>query len=94
MGAAALETSQKIWNKLICRNDLIFVLSFKNENGRTTHTGYYLQKVEIKDFNVNIVGKNVFDQPVNDDNKSYENIRKIATDQGDDYRTGCLLDYP
>ena len=24
----------------------------------------------------------------------YENIRKIATDQGDDYTTGYLLDYP
>ena len=23
-----------------------------------------------------------------------QNIRKIATGQGDDYRTGCLLDYP
>ena len=23
----------------------------------------------------------------------YENIRKNATDQGDDYKTGCLLDY-
>ena len=23
----------------------------------------------------------------------YENIRKIATGQGDDYTTGCLLDY-
>ena len=26
--------------------------------------------------------------------KTYENIRKIATGQGDDYTTGCLLDYP
>ena len=23
----------------------------------------------------------------------YENIRKIATGKGDDYRTGCFLDY-
>ena len=27
-------------------------------------------------------------------NKIYENIRKIATGKGDDYTTGCLLDYP
>ena len=27
-------------------------------------------------------------------NKTYENIRKIATAKGDDYTTGCLLDYP
>ena len=25
--------------------------------------------------------------------KTYENIRKIVTGQGDDYATGCLLDY-
>ena len=25
--------------------------------------------------------------------KTYENIRKIATGHGDDYTTGCLLDY-
>ena len=25
--------------------------------------------------------------------KTYENIRKIATGKGDDYTTGCLLDY-
>ena len=26
-------------------------------------------------------------------NKTYENIRKIAIGYGDDYTTGCLLDY-
>ena len=35
-----------------------------------------------------------FDQPIESDLKTYENIRKIATGQGDDYTTGCLLDYP
>ena len=38
--------------------------------------------------------KNFFDQPINSVTKTYENIRKIATGQGDDYTTGCLLDYP
>ena len=38
-------------------------------------------------------GRNFFDQPINSDLKTYENIRKIATGQGDDYTTGCLLDY-
>ena len=40
-----------------------------------------------------IDGKNFFDQPINSMTKTYENIRKIATGQGDDYTTGCLLDY-
>ena len=38
-------------------------------------------------------GKNFFDQPVNSNLKTYENIRRIAAGQGDDYTTGCLLDY-
>ena len=40
-----------------------------------------------------IDGKNFFDQPVKSDMRTYENIRKIATGQGDDYSTCCLLDY-
>ena len=40
-----------------------------------------------------IDGKNFFDQPINSMNKTYQNIIKTATGQGDDYTTGCLLDY-
>ena len=36
----------------------------------------------------------VFDQPVKSDRRTYDNVRKIATGQGDDYTTGCLLNYP
>ena len=38
-------------------------------------------------------GKNVFYQPMKNNKVTYENIRKIATGQGDDYAIGCLLDY-
>ena len=41
-----------------------------------------------------IDGEDLFDQPVKDNKVTYENIRKIDTGQGDDYTTGCLLDYP
>ena len=41
-----------------------------------------------------INGENFFDQPVENNKVTYESIRKIATGQGDDYTTGCLLDYP
>ena len=40
-----------------------------------------------------INGQNVFDQPVRNDIITYISIWKIATAQGDDYTTGCLLDY-
>ena len=41
-----------------------------------------------------INGENFFDQPIKNNKVTYENIRKIAIGQGDDYITGCLLDYP
>ena len=40
-----------------------------------------------------IDGRKVFDEPVKNDKVTYENIREIAIGQGDDYTTGCLLDY-
>ena len=40
-----------------------------------------------------IHGRNFFDQPIKNDLQTYYNIWKIATGQGDDYITGCLLDY-
>ena len=40
-----------------------------------------------------IDGRNFFDQPIDSMAKTYENIWKIATGQGDDFTTGCLLDY-
>ena len=38
-------------------------------------------------------GKNFFDQPMKNNKVTYENIKKFATGQRDDYTTGCLLDY-
>ena len=37
--------------------------------------------------------KTFFDQSIKNNKVTYKNIRKIATGQGDDYTTGCLLDY-
>ena len=70
----------------------LLALPFENEDQRKSHSTYYLPKVEIKDYNVMIDGRNVFDQPINSMIKTYENIRKIATGQGDGYTTGSLLD--
>ena len=40
-----------------------------------------------------IDAKNFFNQPVKSDMRTYDNIHKIITGQGDDYATGYLLDY-
>ena len=44
-------------------------------------------------YNVLIDGRNFYGQPINDQIKKYDEIRTIATRKGDDYTTGCLLDY-
>ena len=72
----------------------LFILSFENEDQRKSHSPYYLPNVENKDYNVMIYGGNFCDQPIDSMAKTYKNIRKIATGQGDDFTTGCLLDYP
>ena len=71
-----------------------FVLSYQNDTQRTSAKGYYLPNVEIKGYNIMINGENFFDKPKKDNKVTYENIRKIAIGQGDNYTTGCLLDYP
>lgn len=52
--------------------------------------------VEIEDYSFNIDSRNIFDHPVKNDIRTYENIRNqpFATGQWDDYTTGCFLDYP
>ena len=60
---------------------------------RSTHSTYYLPKVEIKDCTVVNDGRNFFDQPTNSMIKTYEIIRKIAPGRRDDYTNGGLLNY-
>ena len=72
------------------------MLAFEHDNDnewRTSNKRYYIANVEIKNYNVMIDEKNLFDQPVKKDKVTYKNIKKITVGQGDDYTTGYLLDY-
>ena len=40
-----------------------------------------------------IDGQKLLDQPVKNALRIYNNVRRIMIGQGDDYTTGCLLDY-
>ena len=71
----------------------LFVLAFQDDAQRTSNKRFCIPNIEIKNYNVMTDGKNFFDQPIKDSKVTYENIRKIATSQGEDYTTGCLLDY-
>ena len=69
-------------------------MSFKDDDNRESHKEYYLLTVEVKNYNVMIDGRNIFDQPIKSGLKKYDNIRKIETGQRDNYTIGYLLDYP
>ena len=63
------------------------VLAFENDDDRTSSDEYYLPTVELKDYNIMINYENFLDQLIKNNKVTYENIRKIATGQGDDYTT-------
>ena len=50
-------------------------------------------RVKIENYNIEIDGRNFYDQPINESIKQYDEVRKASTGQGDDYTTGCLLDF-
>ena len=77
----------------------LFILVFNDVNNdanrvqRDSRRKYFLPRVNIINCNVLIDGRNFYDQPINDQIKTYDEIRKIATGKGEDYTIGCLLDY-
>ena len=77
----------------------LFVLAFNVTAGdaglvnRESYRKYYLPRVDIKNYNVLIDGRNFYDQAINSLIRKYDEVRKVALGKGDDYTTGCLLDY-
>ena len=76
----------------------LFVLAYDNTAGNNqfsvdSYKKYFLPRVKIDNYNIEIDGRNFYDQPINDSIKQYDEIRKLSTGQGDDYTTCCLLDF-
>ena len=76
----------------------MFVLAYDNASGNTqvsidSFKKYFLPRVKIENCNIEIDGRNFYDQLINDSIKQYDEIRKISTGQGDDYTIGRLLDF-
>ena len=76
----------------------LFVLADNNTAGNNhvsidSYKKYFLPRIKIENYNIEYDSRNFYDQPINDLIKKYDEIRKISTGQGDDYTTGCLLDF-
>ena len=74
-----------------------FVLAYRDRCGANRVTDdsyrrYFLPRVKIENCNIEIDGRNFYDQPINDWIKQYDEVRKVSTGQGDDYTTDCLLE--
>ena len=64
-----------------------------NQVIRDSYRKYFVPRVDITSYNVLTDGRNFYDQPINDSVRKYDEIRMIACGKGDNYATGCLLDY-
>ena len=74
----------------------LFVLAYAhgdNATNENSYDKYFLPRLKIDNYNIEIDGRNFYDQSINDLIKQYDEIRKISTGHGDDYTTGCLLDF-
>ena len=69
----------------------LFVLSFENENDRTSSSKYYVPNVQIEDFNVLIHERSFLDMPIKVHEETYKQI--IEMRRKNDYTTVNLLDY-
>ena len=73
----------------------LLLLAYLNDTTSTANSyrKYFLIRIKIENYNIEIDGRSFYDQPINDSIKQYDEIRKISTGQGDDYTTGCLLGF-
>ena len=66
----------------------MFVLAYQrgdNYANEDAFNEYFLPKIKIEKYNIEIDGRNFYDQAINDSIKQYDEVRKISTRQGDDY---------
>ena len=71
----------------------VSVDTFRKHFSRVKIVKITLPRVKIENYNIEIDGRNFYNQPINDSIKQYDEIRKVSKGQGDDYTTGCLLDF-
>ena len=75
----------------------LFVFAYDNTAGdnQVSFNSFkkcFLPRVYIENQNINI-GRNFYDQPIDDSIKQYDEVRKVSTGQGYDHTTSCLLDF-
>ena len=68
----------------------MFVLAYNNTEGDNNQVSinsrqkYFLPRVNIGNYNIQIDGRNFYDQPTHDLIRQYDEVREVSTGQGDD----------
>ena len=68
----------------------MFVLAYNNKEGDNNQVSinsrqkYFLPRVNIGNYNIQIDGRNFYDQPIHDLIRQYDEVREVSTGQGDD----------
>ena len=60
----------------------LFLLSFEDNVHQTSYNRHFFPTAEIKDNNVTVDEKNFFDQPVKNDKRTYDNVKKLQLVKG------------
>ena len=71
-------------------------MAYNSENGRPTRNGqqkYYLPRIDLKEYNVIIDGRNFYDNPIENNIEKYRELKKVMIGKGEDYTTGSVLDF-
>ena len=71
-------------------------MAYNSENGqppRNSQQKYYLPRIDCKEDNVIIDGRNFYDNPIENNNEKYRELKKLMIGKGEDYTTGSLLDF-
>ena len=68
---------------------ILFILAYDNTGinpvTANSHRRYFIPRIKIENYNIEIDGRNFYDQPINDSIKQYDEVRKVSTGQGDNY---------
>ena len=68
----------------------MFVLAYNNTEGDNNQVSinsrqkYFLPRVNIGNYNIQIDGRNFYDQPIHDLIRQYDEVTEVSTGQGDD----------
>ena len=74
----------------------LFAMTYNSENGQPTRNGQqkcYFPRIDLKEYNVIIDGRNFYDNPIENNIEKYRELKKVMIGKGEDYTTGSLLDY-